>query len=82
MIYVSIRQYYSGEIRSFITMLLLFALFETVAAVFRYFGHGTEFGFTSDYSLRWLQSIAHIIAAVFFIIAGYNLLHLFGGNKE
>ncbi|TAJ45397.1 hypothetical protein [Methanofollis fontis] len=81
-IYFAARRHYDGAIRSFIDMLMLFALFATISGVLRFLGHGTDFGFTKDYSLKWIQSLAYVFEAGFFILAGYKLLHLFGGDDE
>jgi hypothetical protein len=77
LIYFDTRQYFGGNVRSFIDLLFLFALFMALGAFFRIFGDGTEFGFTSDYSLKWLQSIAYLAAGVSFILAAKKLLSLF-----
>lgn len=80
-VYVYLRQYYSDKIRSFIDMLFLFTLFVFLAMIFRFYGDGTIFGFTKDYSLKWFQSICLVIGAVFFAIAGYMFKNLFGGEE-
>jgi hypothetical protein len=81
-IYLSTRRYYSDKLRAFIDAMILFAFFAVMAGVLRYFGDGTQFGFTKDYSLRWLQSLAMVAEAACFILAGYRLLHLFGEGEE
>jgi hypothetical protein len=81
-IYLYTRRYYTEKIRTFIDILLLFALFAVIAGIFRYFGDGTQFGFTKEYSLKWLQSLAMIAEAACFALAGYKLLHLFEENRK
>jgi hypothetical protein len=48
-----------------------------LGAFFRIFGDGLEFGFTGDYSLKWFQSIAYLLAGAFFIMAAWKLMTLF-----
>jgi FtsH-binding integral membrane protein len=76
-IYLYTRRYYSDKIRTFIDIMILFAACAVVAGILRYFGHGTQFGFTEDYSLKWFQSLAYVAEAGCFILAGHKLLHLF-----
>lgn len=80
-LYAITRKYYSDKIRVFIDALILFSLFTFFAGWLRIFGDGTEFGFTKEYSLRWLQSLAYITSAGGFVYAGYKLLNLFGEDK-
>lgn len=75
--YAFTRKYYSEKIRVFIDWLILFAVFAVVAGGFRIFADGTEFGFTTEYSLRWFQSLGYVAASCCFLLAGYKLLHLF-----
>jgi hypothetical protein len=44
-------------------------IFGFLAALTRYFGHGVEFGFDKELSLKWLQSFFYLLQAVFFITA-------------
>jgi hypothetical protein len=81
-LYVHVRRFYSLRIRNILDMLLLFAIFAVIAGVLRYFGHGTQFGFTKAFSLKWFESLAYVAAAGFFILAGYRLLHLYEGAKK
>jgi len=81
-IYYDTRKKFGGEIRRCIDLLLLFTLFMTLGSFFRIFGHGTEFGFNSDYSLKWLQSIAYLIGSASFILAAYKLHNLFRSTHE
>ena len=77
LIYLFTRKYYTEKIRTFIDILLIFALFAVIAGVFRYIGDGTQFGFTKEYSLKWFQTLAIVAEAACFGLAGYKLLHLF-----
>jgi hypothetical protein len=81
-IYARIYGFYRGRLRTFTDFLLLFALFAVIAGVFRYFGDGTLFGFTKDFSLKWFQSLAMVAEAVFFVLGGYTLLTLFKEEKK
>lgn len=76
-IFFEIRARFGGNVRIFINYLFLFSLFMALASIFRYFGHGIEFGFTTDYSLKWLQSLAYIIGGLYFILAARALYNLF-----
>lgn len=80
-LYAITRKYYSGKIRIFIDVLILFSFFTVIAGWLRIYADGTEFGFTTEYSLRWFQSLAYIVSAASFVYAGYKLLHLFGEEK-
>jgi len=61
-------------------LLLLFSLFMAPGLLFRFFGHGTDFGFTPDYSLKWFQSLAYLSGAVSLIFAAKKMLTLFRGK--
>ncbi|MBN2488948.1 MAG: hypothetical protein JXA98_07975, partial [Methanosarcinaceae archaeon] len=54
-IYYDASAKYSGEIQNFITFLLGFAAFITMATLFRCFGHGACFGFDENCSLKWFM---------------------------
>jgi len=76
-IYLDTRRYFGGTVRSFIDLLCLVAFFMALGSLLRCFGDGTDFGFTTDYSLKWFQSIAYLAAGVFFFLAAQKLLALF-----
>lgn len=80
-VYFYLHTFYKGRLRVFLKYLAIFAFFAVLAGIFRGFGDGTMFGFTQDYSLKWLQSLAMVGEAVFFILGGYTLLHLFAEEK-
>ncbi len=79
LIYLDTRKYYGGNVRSFIDLLCLFALFMVLGTFFRIFGDGSDFGFTKDYSLKWFQSICYLIAGMYYILAARKLQTLFSG---
>lgn len=81
-LYYDTRKKIGGEIRKSIDLLLLFSIFMALASLFRYFGHGTEFGFNADYSLKWFQSLAYLFGSVCFILAAYRLFSLFRRNHD
>mgnify|MGYP001768309982 CR=1 FL=1 len=81
-VYYDTRRSIGGEIQKTIDILLIFSIFMALGSFFRYFGHGTDFGFDSDYSLKWLQSIAYLCGAISFIFAALKLLNLFRRRHE
>jgi hypothetical protein len=82
LLYLDTRKHFGGKVRSFIDLLSLFGLFMALGAFFRIFGDGLGYGFTSDYSLKWFQSIAYLAAGVFFVLAARKLLTLFSEGKS
>ena len=81
-VYYDARRTIGGEIRKIIDLLLIFSLFMALGSFFRYFGHGTDFGFNSDYSLKWFQSIAYLCATLCCIYACVKLKTLFRRRYE
>ena len=81
-VYFDVRRRFGGRTSTAIGLLLLFSLFMAAGALLRYFGHGTEFGFTSDYSLKWFQSLAYILAAICSVLAGKEFLTLFHQERK
>ena len=77
LIYFDTRKYFGGNVKSFIDLLFLFALFMAIGTFFRVFGDGTDFGFSKDYSLKWFQSICFLIAGGIYVLAARKLLNLF-----
>jgi len=69
-VYFRARKYYAGDIRRILGVLFWMGVAAAVAALLRYFGHGTMFGFTSEYSLKWFQSLGYVIQVIFFVVAG------------
>jgi hypothetical protein len=70
-----------GPVRSFLIMISLFAVFMAIGALLRYFGHGTEFGFSPEYSLKWFQSLMYCAAVACLLVAGKKLLDLFPAER-
>lgn len=81
-VYYDTRRSIGGEIQKTVDILLIFTVFMALGSLFRFFGHGTNFGFNSDYSLKWFQSIAYLCGAISFIFAALKLLNLFRRNHE
>lgn len=77
-IYYDVRKRYGGNVKSLVTELFFFAIFVFIASTFRYFGDGIEFGFTKDYSMKWLQSTGFLMASFIYLLAGKRLLTLLG----
>ena len=67
------KRYYAGDIEKVINTLFWTSTIAAIAALVRYFGHGTQFGFTSEYSLKWFQTLGYVAQAVFFVVAGWRL---------
>jgi hypothetical protein len=82
LIYLDCRKQFGGNVKSFIDLLSLFVLFMTLGALFRFFGDGTDFGFTADYSLKWFQSLCYLAAGVFAVLSAHRLLRLFMGAES
>jgi len=80
--YLDTLRHFGGNVKSFIDLLSLFALCMALGALFRYFGDGMNFGFTTDYSLKWFQSICYLAAGVFYIPAAKKLLTIFAVNES
>ncbi|WP_321504506.1 hypothetical protein [uncultured Methanoregula sp.] len=76
-VYWDARKKFGGTVKSFIDSLLLFAIFMAAASLLRYFGQGTGFGFTSDYSLKWFQSLMYCAGVICLLFAAKRLFTLF-----
>ena len=72
-VYARSRRFYAGELHTVLTVFFWMAAIGALAAVFRYFGDGTQFGFTKEYSLKWFQSLAYLLQATLFAIGGWML---------
>ncbi|MBW6518541.1 MAG: hypothetical protein K0A89_08585 [ANME-2 cluster archaeon] len=59
--------------KDLLKFLLLMGIFGFLSASGRYFGHGIEFGFNTEFSLKWFESIFYIFQASLFIYGGYKL---------
>jgi hypothetical protein len=72
-VYFRAKRTYAGRIGSVVTLLFWMATFAALAALLRYFGHGTQFGFTAEYSLKWFQSLGYLVQALLFVAAPWAL---------
>ena len=81
-VYWDTRRRSGGPVRSFLTLLFLFAVFMAIGALLRYFGHGTEFGFSPEYSLKWIQSLMYCAAVACLLMAGKTLPGLFPTERS
>jgi hypothetical protein len=73
-IYYRAKQFYAGDVEKILGTLFWMSTAAAVAALLRYFGHGTEFGFTSVFSLKWFQSLGYLVQAVLFVFVPLRLL--------
>ncbi len=71
--YLRARRYYAGDLYRVLGILSWMAIAGAFAALLRYFGDGTQFGFTKQFSLKWFQSLGYVVQAVLFVIAGSQL---------
>ena len=71
--YYRARLYFSGDIEKVLGTLFWVSTAAGIAAVLRYFGHGTDFGFTAVYSLKWFQSLGYVVQAILFILVPVQL---------
>jgi hypothetical protein len=67
--YVLARRLYNGDLRRFFSVLLWMGIVGAITALLRYFGDGTQFGFTKEFSLKWFQSLGFVVQAILFIVA-------------
>jgi hypothetical protein len=68
-VYYRARRYYAGDIHKILSILFWMGIAAAVAAFLRYLGHGTDFGFTKEYSLKWFQSLGYVIQSILFVAA-------------
>lgn len=71
--YLRTRRFYAGDLNRVLTVLFWMGLAGAFAALLRYFGDGTQFGFTKEYSLKWFQSLAYVVQAILLVLAGSQL---------
>lgn len=67
--YIRARRLYAGDLYRFFSLVFWMGTAGAAAALLRYFGHGTQFGFTAEYSLKWFQSAGYVIQASLFVVA-------------
>ena len=72
-IYFRSRRVYAGDLHKVLSLLFWMATIAALASLFRYFGHGTMFGFTKQFSLKWFQGLGYLVQAAFLIIGGVLL---------
>lgn len=73
MYYKASKEYEGALNHNLLVLLLWMSVFGFLGAFVRYFEHGTQFGFTKAYSLKWFQSIFYVLQSVLFVYAGYKL---------
>ena len=69
-IYFRSRIVYAGDLHRVLSVLFWMAAIAALASLFRYFGHGTIFGFTKQFSLKWFQGLGFLTQAILLVIAG------------
>jgi hypothetical protein len=67
--YIRARRMYTGDLYRVFSLLFWMGTVGALAALFRYFDHGTMFGFTKQYSLKWFQSLGYVVQALLFVLA-------------
>ena len=72
-IYYRTRRYYAGDIAKIIGVLFWMGVAGAVATLLRYFGHGTEFRFSSEFSLKWFQSLGYVAQSILFLTAAWQM---------
>jgi len=68
------KAYKGSKMQGFLKLLMIMSIFGFLGALARYLGHGTDFGFTKELSLKWFQSIFYLVQAGVFIYAGKKFL--------
>ncbi len=72
-IYYRSRRHFAGDIEKILLLLIWMGAIAAVATTFRYFDHGTMFGFTPEFSLKWFQSLGYVAQGILFLIVGIRL---------
>jgi hypothetical protein len=72
-VYYRAKRFFAGDIEKVMGGLFWMSTAAAIAALLRYFGHGTDFGFTSQYSLKWFQSLGYVAQAVLFVVVAWRL---------
>lgn len=70
-VYFRSSRVYEGELYIALSVLFWMATVAALASLFRYFGHGTMFGFSKEFSLKWFQSFGYVVQATLLVIAGW-----------
>jgi hypothetical protein len=68
-VYYRSRDHYAGDLYRVLGLLFWVATAAAIVAMLRYFGHGTDFGFTKQFSLKWFESLGYVVWGVLFILA-------------
>lgn len=68
-VYFRSRGHYAGDLFKVLSVLFWTATVAALAAVLRYFGHGTDFGFTKELSLKWFESSSYVVWGVLWVVA-------------
>jgi hypothetical protein len=71
LVYFRSRRDYAGDLHTALSVLFWTATLAAVAALLRYFGDGTDFGFTKQFSLKWFQSLGFLAQVILYVIAGW-----------
>ncbi len=72
-VYYRARDAFSGDLRKALAILFWMGVVATLTSVARYFGHGLQFGFTTEFSLKWFESLGNVIGVVLLLIAARAL---------
>ncbi|MCG7848341.1 MAG: hypothetical protein MIO93_04075 [ANME-2 cluster archaeon] len=74
LLYYKAYKAFEGALNKDLLKILLFVgVFGFLSALTSCFGHGTEFGFNDEFSLKWFESLFYIVQASLFIYGGYKL---------
>lgn len=69
-VYFRARRHYAGDLHRVLSILFWMGTAAAIAAILRHQGHGTQFGFTKEFSLKWFQSLGYVVQAILYVIAG------------
>jgi hypothetical protein len=67
--YMRARRLYQDDLHKGLTILVWMGAIAGATAFLRYFDHGTQFGFTKEFSLKWFQSLGYVMQAVLYVVA-------------
>ena len=68
-VYFRSRRSFTGDIHWVLVVLFWMGATAAVASLLRYFGTGTQFGFTNEFSLKWFQSLGYLVQSILFVVA-------------
>jgi energy-coupling factor transporter transmembrane protein EcfT len=72
-VYNRSQRSFAGDIHWVLLILFWMSTVAAVAALLRYFGDGTQFGFSKELSLKWFQSLGYVAQAGLFVVAARKL---------